>query len=540
MPGSSPLRANVSQQLKRTQGLLGVVVISLSAMLGSGLFVLPSLATEMMGGGIWLAYILAASVVLPGVLSKSELASAMPTSGGDYIYIERTYGALFGTIAGLGLWASFLLKAAFALIGFAAYMEILALALDAEVNMVLISMFVLVLVVTLNILGVKKIKVIQAPIVGISVLMLLGLSLAAPFSSGFDLSRPVSGSAFDGGLMGLAETAAFVFIAYAGVTKVAAIAEEVKDPGKNLPRGMLISLLAATLLYAGVTFLLIATLPQGWELNADGQVRDDPIYAFAEHIGGSRLGLLAAGIAVLTMTSMALAGILAASRYIFAMARDRLLPQSLENVNARFETPHWPILATGAAMALSMLVLPIHDIAKLASGFQIMIFIVVNSCVVVLRTATSSRTWYEPTYRSPLYPGVQIWGIVGGLLLLYTMGDKAFIGASFAVVIGIVTYYWYGRKNASYRITPFETFRQVMANPSQREFDRRAAAFFAADKGGHGHLNLSEFQRAMNVLGIDFEDEGLRDVFHEVDADASGVIDIHEFMQQFRAAQEEE
>ena len=93
---------------------------SLSAMFLS-IFVTPTFAAEIMGPGIWLAFLLAAAVVLPAALSKSELASGMPSSGGSYVFLERTYGPLFGTISGLGLWASFLLKSAFSLIGFSAY-----------------------------------------------------------------------------------------------------------------------------------------------------------------------------------------------------------------------------------------------------------------------------------------------------------------------------------------------------------------------------------------------------------------------------------
>ena len=104
----TPIEA-VSDTLERKLGLFSVVVISLSAMIGSGLFVLPSLAFEMVGGGAWLAYVFAALVVIPGALNKSELASAMPTSGGSYVYVERVFGPMFGTMTGLALWASFLL-----------------------------------------------------------------------------------------------------------------------------------------------------------------------------------------------------------------------------------------------------------------------------------------------------------------------------------------------------------------------------------------------------------------------------------------------
>ena len=118
----------VSDNLERKLGLFSVIIISLSAMIGSGLFVLPALAMLEMGGGtnpvggVWLAYLVAAFLVIPGAVSKSELSTAMPSSGGSYVYVEKTFGPLIGTIAGLGLWANFMLKSAFALIGFKAYL----------------------------------------------------------------------------------------------------------------------------------------------------------------------------------------------------------------------------------------------------------------------------------------------------------------------------------------------------------------------------------------------------------------------------------
>ena len=124
--------------MKKIEGsltLLPVISISISAMLGSGLFVLPGIAYLKTGGTVWLAYLLASVAVLPAALSKSELASAMPTSGGTYVYLERTFGPLVGTVAGLGLWLSLLFKSALALVGFGSYLEVLA-----EVNLYQTSM----------------------------------------------------------------------------------------------------------------------------------------------------------------------------------------------------------------------------------------------------------------------------------------------------------------------------------------------------------------------------------------------------------------
>ena len=114
--------SEVKSTIKRSLSLIGLIIVTIAASIGSGLFVLPSFAAAVMGPGIWLAFLLAGLVFLPGTLSKSELASAMPVNGGAYVYLERSFGPLIGTISGLCLWASFLLKSAFALIGFYAYM----------------------------------------------------------------------------------------------------------------------------------------------------------------------------------------------------------------------------------------------------------------------------------------------------------------------------------------------------------------------------------------------------------------------------------
>ena len=367
---------SIKKTLKRSVGLAGVVIISLSAML-PGIFVTPTFAAEIMGAGIWLAFIVAAAVVLPAAISKAELASGMPSSGGSYVYLERTYGPLIGTISGLGLWASFLLKSGFALIGFSAYFIAVTTYFDIDMEMLVLSMSALVLITIVNILGVKKVKAIQTPVLIVTLGMLLITCVAAFFSADFDGGRPFK-AAFDTDLWTLAETSAFVFVAYAGVTKVAAIGGEVKDPEKNLPAGMLLSLLIATVLYALIAYLMMAAIPGTW-WEVDGKIVENPIFVFAEHVAGTEFGIFAAIISVLAMISMALAGILASSRFLFAMGQDKLLPPALERVHEKYETPHWPIIVTGVAMGLAIFFVPLKDVVKLASGFKIMIFIMINT-----------------------------------------------------------------------------------------------------------------------------------------------------------------
>jgi len=307
-------------------------------------------------------------------------------------------------------------------------------------------------------LGVSKIKTIQTPIVVTTVGLLLGMCIMALRAPNFDASVPLDG-AFSTDIWTLAETAGFVFVAYAGVTKVAAIGDEVKDPEKNLPAGILLSLVIATVIYSLLAFMMMAAIPGEWWFNADGKVVEDPISVFAAELAGSTFGVMVAILSVLTMISMALAGILASSRFLFAMARDNLISPKLQEMNTKYETPHWAILATGLVMGMAILLLPLKDVVKLASGFKIMIFIMINSCVIILRQTSEAHGW-DPTYKGPLYPFMQVWGIIAGCFLISLLGAKAFIGGGVAIVAGIITYYTYGKNQyTGPDQTPFKTFR---------------------------------------------------------------------------------
>ena len=441
--------SDVKNEIERSLSLIGVIIVTVAASIGSGLFVLPSFAAAVMGPGIWLAFLIAGIVFLPGTLSKSELASAMPENGGAYVYVERSFGPLIGTISGLGLWASFLLKSAFALIGFSAYMYAVTNYLEISVNATMQIMVALVLITVLNIFGIKKVKAFQTPILALTTGLLLLVCIFQLFDANLDFSRPIDG-AFDttrNDPVLVAEAAALVFVAYAGIYKAGAIGGEVKEPDKNLPKGMLFSLLLITLLYVVVTFIMMAALGGEWWLNSDGSPREDPIFAFVDAVTSTYIGLGLAILAVLTMVSGALSGLLAASRFLFGMAKDSLLPDSMSETNKKFETPHWAIILTAVTMAICILTLPVKDVAKLASGFQIMVIVALNISVIILRRDNPKHDWYKPSFKSPLFPWVQILGTVTGAYLVFIMGEKAIIGALAAVIIGVSTYYIYGKKN---------------------------------------------------------------------------------------------
>ena len=527
---------NTQDVFSRTVGLRGVVVISLSSMFGSGLFVMPSVAAYLMGPSVWLAFLLASLVVLPAAVSKSELSAGMPASGGSYVHFERTYGPLIGTISGLGLWGSFLLKAAFALIGFTAYFRVVTTYFSLDWKMYTTSILALILITAINILGVKKVKAVQAPIIFATLLLLTIVTIKALFSPQFDPSVPIQGLS-TGSVWSIVETTGFVFVAYAGVTKIGAIAGEVKDPEENLPLGIFISLAVATALYTLLTFVMMATLPPQWWVGSNGVEIENPVFIFVETLMGTKIGVFASVLAIFTMISMALAGILGSSRFLFAMSRDNLLPQAFEDVNARYETPHFPIILTGLVMGVLITYVPIADVVKLASGFNIMIFILINATVIVLRKTSNVHKW-DPAYKSPFYPYLQIWGIVSGAVLISFLGVKALLGAGLVVLIGCALYYGYGKKHYLHQWTPFHSFTNQFKLASPTEHDRRLAAFHAADFGEKNHLTLKEFQNALHALGYQYTQDESRAIFHNADENADGVIDIDEFFSTYEVLEE--
>ncbi len=527
---------DLSGNLERKLDLFPVVIISLSAMIGSGLFVLPALAMLEMGGGqtpvggVWLAYLLAAVVVLPAAISKSELATAMPSSGGSYVYVQETFGPLIGTISGLGLWANFMLKSAFALIGFKAYLWVIEDVIGFDINIESAAMVLLLIIVAINILGLKRIKKVQTPIVMTSAAFLMGICVWALFTMEMNWDAAFSRESFGTGLDSIATTAAFVFVSYAGVTKIAAVGGEIRDPGKTIPSGILLSLLFSTILYVFVTMVMAMTVePEMFMEGSHHHAREDPVYLFALEVGGADIGLIAAVLSVITMTSMALAGIMAASRFPYAMSVDKLLPEVMGEVHDKFHTPHWAIIATGLSMAAAITFLPVHDVAELASGFKIMIFIVINGCVIVLRGAASSH-WYNPEWESPMYPFFQLFGILGGMALLLLMGSKALIGGGAAIVLGTIIYTTYGQNHVKPEITPWKTYVLMSRDPIEVERRRRMASFHLADTDRSGAIDLGEFIVAAEMLGFSEGDHAeLEEHFRSADTDENGLMDIDEY-----------
>ncbi len=434
--------ASSSANLKKQLTLADVYVISTGSMFSSGFFLLPGLAAGKTGASVVLAYFVSALLIVPAMVSKAELATAMPRAGGTYYFLDRTLGPLVGTIGGVSTWVVLVLKSAFALIGMGAYM---ALVFDVPLKTTALT-FTAVFAV-LNILGAKQstglLRILLFTLLSILTFFVLH-GFAELFERGIVETTQARFTPFmSNGVDGFLGTVGLVFISYVGLTKVASLAEEVTDPDRNIPLGMALSLLTVTVIYVLGVFVMVSVLGVG-TLSASLTPVADTARAFFSWIPRRAGELLMVLAAVAAFASMSNAGVMAASRYPLAMSRDYLAPEWLSGLG-RFRTPVPAILLTWGLLVLFLLVFNVEQVAKLASSLQLLIFALVNVAVIVMRESRIES--YDPGYRAPLYPWMQVIGIVFPLILIAEMGwvSALFSAGVMASSIGWYNYYAKGR-----------------------------------------------------------------------------------------------
>ncbi len=423
----------MERELRRELGLLDVFCVATGAMISSGLFVLPGLAHAKAGPAVFLSYLIAAILAIPAMFSKAELVTAMPRAGGDYFYATRSMGDAAGTVVGFVSWFALTFKSAFALVGMGAYA---ALVMDLPIKVTAAALCVVFTVV--NLVGIRRAGRFQ-------VLLVLGLLtlLSVYFFRGLRHVDPVKMSPFmPNGFGSVLATAGFVFVSYGGLTKVASIAEEVKNPGKTIPRAMFISLTVVALLYALVV-LVTAGVLDAEELDHAHTPISDGARVFMGGIGEVALAVAA----LLAFVSTANAGLMSASRYPIAMSRDGMVPPFFQRVNARFGTPHFSILSTGLFMIVVVLVLELDLLVKVASTLVMMLFVIANLSVLIMRESRIQN--YQPTFHSPLYPWMQLAGIVAGVALVVKMEVLPVLATALFVSGALIWYLVYARANVN-------------------------------------------------------------------------------------------
>lgn len=442
----------MSDEMERNLGLIEVIAIAMGSMIGSGIFILPGVAFLEVGTpSVVLAFLIGGILTIPAALSAAELSTAIPESGGSYLYIQRGMGPLLGSIAGIGNWLVLNFKTALALIGGIPYLiyivpsiqDIGAIGFLGPVQMFAIGLTILFTVV--NLISAESAGKAQNYIVGLMMvaiaILLIGSTPSLTSSAPMEMF-----SLGDSGGGDFLATISLVFISYAGVIKVTSVAEEIKSPDKNIPRGIIISLAVTTFIYVAVTYVTVFTLDieylasevpideGGLAESGEGAI----IALVAEKTLGQIGALIVVAAALLALASTANSGILSASRYPFSMARDNLAPPSFETLSARSSVPVYSIIATGGIVVIMVAFFPIQRVAQLGGAFQVIVFMLVNVAQIGFREGASD---YSPDYKTPFYPYLQFSGLLAGILVLSKIGIIALLGS--VVIVALSTAYFY-------------------------------------------------------------------------------------------------
>ena len=415
--------------LKKGITFYGVFSIAAGAMISSGIFILPGLAFEIAGPAVFLSYFVAGVLALLGIFSLIELATAMPKAGGDFFFVNKTFGPLLGTLAGIFGWIALALKSAFAIFGLT---EIVSLYI--EINYIISGFIFCAVFVSINIIGIREAVNFQISLV--TVLFLLMLTFI-----GFGLPEVEADRFtpfFREGINNVLITSGFVFITFGGLIKVANVSEEVQNPGKNIPVGIISSVIAVTILYTLVTFVVTGILPAG---DFSGSLT--PVADAAELFMGSAGYIIVTVASVLAFVSTANAGIMAAARYPMALSRERLLPEKVAKVNHKFRTPVIAILITGAIIFIALM-LPLETLVEAASTVILTAFVLTNLAVIVLRESRLIN--YKPIFKAPFYPYVQIFSILLFIFFIFELGVQAIEITLSLLLAGVIIYLIYGRR----------------------------------------------------------------------------------------------
>ena len=434
-------------KLSKELRLLDVYALATGATLSAGLFLLPGIAAGQAGAAITLCYLIAAVPLVPAVLCKVELATAMPKAGGTYYFLDRSLGPLAGTVGGIGTWLALILKTSFALVGLGAYVSLYLEPSPLLTKGIAVGFAALFGVV--NALGAKKTAVFQRLLVGTLMLIIAAFSfLGVP-----EIDPAAFAGFFGSGPDAIIATAGTVYISYVGVTKVISVAEEIKDPEKTLPRAVFLSMLTALVIYLVTTSVMVGVVPMA-ELSGS----ETPMAQAAAVIAGDTGMAIITVAALLAFFSVANAGILTASRYPMAMAGDDLLPPALARVGSRGTPLRSILLSVGLVVTIVLFLDPL-GIAKLASAFQLFIFALQCLAVIVMRESGLSS--YDPGFRSPLYPWLPLFGIFAPFLLIAAMGIMPTL-FSLGLVAGGIAWYWsYARERVERRGALFHVFARL-------------------------------------------------------------------------------
>jgi APA family basic amino acid/polyamine antiporter len=443
--------ANGDRGLARSLSGLDLTLLGIGAIIGAGIFVLTGVAAATKAGpALALSFVMGALACGFAALVYAELASTVPLSGSAYTYTYVTLGELPAWIIGWDLILEYALACATVAIGWSGYflrlLEGIGITLPAalthgpaEGGIVNLPAFAVMLLISLLLaVGVRQTSVANALVV-ILKLAVIGIFLYAAVPH----VQPAHWEPFmPFGWSGVMAGAGLIFFAYIGFDAVSTAAEEAKNPQRDMPIGIIASLVLCTLLYIAVTVVLTGIAPY-YTLDVA-----DPI-AFAlvqvgEHFAA---GATAVG-AVAGLTSVLLVMMYGQTRVFYAMSRDGLLPAAFSEVHPRFHTPARTTLATGLLIAIAAGVLPIHEVASLVNVGTLAAFVMVSVAVLYLRRAQPDL---PRPFRTPWMPWTPIFAILSCSYLIASLEAVTLWRFVIWMAIGVMVYFVYARRHSVLR-----------------------------------------------------------------------------------------
>ena len=452
--------------LKRALGPLNLTALGIGAIIGTGIFVLTgTVAAQNAGPAVILSFVLAGTASVFAALCYSEFASLVPMAGSAYTYGYATLGELVAWIIGWDLVLEYALAATTVAIGWSGYMvsfladigihvpahwqaargTVVTLA-DGSTTTAILNLpavLIIALVTTLLVVGIKESASVNNVIVFIKLaVVLLFIVLAAPHvnpANWHPFIPPNTGHREHFGFSGVVAGAAIVFFAYIGFDSVTTTAQEAKNPQRDMPIGILGSLVICTVLY-----IIVSAIATGVMHYTDLDV-PDPIARVADHAG---LGIFATLIkigAIAGLTSVILVQLLGQSRVFYAMSRDGLLPPFIRRIHPHFRTPYITSMITGVAVAIPAAILPVRDAAKLVSIGTLLAFVIVCTGVLVLRIREPNL--HRP-FKTPMVWFVAPMGTLSAAYLMAYLDKETWIRLLVWLVIGLTIYFTYSRSHS--------------------------------------------------------------------------------------------
>lgn len=458
-------------RLRRSLGALDLTVFGVGVIVGTGIFVLTGrVARENAGPAVALSFVVAAVVCGLAALCYAEFASTVPVAGSAYTFSYATLGEFPAWIIGWDLMLELSLAAAVVAVGWSGYVSSLLATLGAELppaiagesGLVNVPAVVVVLLLTaVLVAGIRLSAQVNLIMVIIKLAVILLVIVAGLFfvnAANYSpfIPPPVSTPGVQGasapliqvlfgvtpvafGVFGVFSAAAIVFFAYIGFDVVATAAEETRNPGRDLPIGILGSLGLCTLLYVVVSLVIVGMQPYG-RLSEAAPLAD----AFRA-VGAPWIASLISIGVVAGLTTVMLILMLGQSRVFFAMSRDNLLPAGLAAVHPRFRTPYRVTIIIGVATAVLAGLIPLSALAELVNIGTLFAFVVVSAGVIVLRR---TRPDLHRSFRVPWVPVVPVLSVLACVYLMLNLPVETWLRFVAWMALGVVLYWAYGSRHS--------------------------------------------------------------------------------------------